>query len=158
MTEPIFSGFNHFCVITADLDRAVATWTERYGVGPWTTFELAPGSSVSELDGEPSFGALIGLAQLGEHARVELIQPLGDAGLYAESLRAHGGADHFHHVRLDIDDFETARDRMDALGVPKLMHGRAATGVRAGTEAIYYDTRADLGVPVEIVRSPQDPA
>ena len=37
-TEPIFTGGDHLGVVTRDLDAAVRTWADHYGVGPWQVF------------------------------------------------------------------------------------------------------------------------
>jgi hypothetical protein len=99
----------------------------------------------------------IAIAQLQPHGMVELIEPLSDQGRYAESLARHGGADHLHHLGLMHDDLETAGQRFEQLGVPKLLDGTFA-GARPGTglRAMYYDTTPDLGFLTEITHIPPD--
>ena len=69
------------------------------------------------MNGSPvDFKMRAALAQLGPAFRLEIIQPLDE--LYAESLSRAGGADHVHHVRLDVPDFAGTRDHLIALGLP----------------------------------------
>jgi hypothetical protein len=114
------TGINHVCVVTADLDRAMRTWHEDYGVGPWTHYRFDAETMAARVGGERVDCAIrVAAAPLGDGAqKLELIQPLDDRGLWAESLAAHGGADHLHHVRLDVADFDEAAAALTDGGAP----------------------------------------
>ena len=45
MPEPAFSKVMQIGIVVRDLDAAVRAWEERYGIGPWSVFELGPGDS-----------------------------------------------------------------------------------------------------------------
>jgi catechol 2,3-dioxygenase-like lactoylglutathione lyase family enzyme len=155
--QPIFSGINHICVVTRDLDRAVRLWTDRYGFGPWTIFTKDGTNMAALVDGEPTdFAMRVGLASVSRSFRIELIQPLDELGPYAASLARRGGADHVHHVRLEVADYEAARARLDGLGRRRLLEAEfdgapGAPGKFAGT---YFDTEDELGFVVEIGHAP----
>ena len=152
VADHIFTGANHFCVVTADVDRAVRTYADRYGFGPWSVFAYDPSSMNVTIRGEHvDFEMRVGLCQIGPGFMIEMIQPVGDGNLYAESLAAHGGADHVHHLKLDVADFDQASGHLEGLGLAKILDGRFE-GTEQGSEAhgVYYGTEADLGFLLEI--------
>ena len=53
MTTGPFTGANHLCVVTADLDAAVRAWSDGYGIGPWTIYTKDASNMSAEVDGEP---------------------------------------------------------------------------------------------------------
>jgi methylmalonyl-CoA/ethylmalonyl-CoA epimerase len=157
MTAAAFTGINHLGIVTADLERAVRTWSERYGVGPWRLYRYDAANMAAQVDGKPlEFEMRVGLCQL-ENARLELIQPLDDRSPYAQSLAAHDGADHIHHVRFDIASYDATAARLRALGTREVFHAAFQGGDGAGSPpltATYFATDADLGFTSEIVGVP----
>jgi hypothetical protein len=156
--EPIFTGINHICIITHDLDRVVRTWADRYGTGPWNIWTKDGSNMSAEVDGEPTDTAFrVALCQVSPTFRIEIIQPLDDRSPYAKSLADRGGADHVHHVRFEIADYGDAATRLDELGAPRVFHGEfdAAPGVDGKFVGTYFGTEDDLGFIVEIGRAPE---
>jgi len=150
---PLFTGINHVCVVTGDLDRAVRTWTDRYGVGPWSLYSYDASNMSAAVDGEPTdFEMRVALCQLSPASRIELIQPLDDRSPYARSLAERGGADHLHHVRFEVDDYEAADERLRVLGLHRLMDAEfaGAPGSSARFVGTYYGTEDELGLIVEV--------
>ena len=49
-----FTGVNHICIATRDLDRAVRTWSDRYGVGPGRLWTKDDANMSAEVDGKPT--------------------------------------------------------------------------------------------------------
>jgi len=157
MAKLPITGINHFCVATRDLDRAVRIWWEKYGVGPWRLYRYGEGDMSASVDGQPaSFGMRAALAQLGAGSRVEMIQPLDEDNPYAESLRAHGDADHIHHVRFDVDDYGAAIAALRESGVAEKMSASFAGGADddLAFTATYANTEADLGFLLELGEAP----
>jgi methylmalonyl-CoA/ethylmalonyl-CoA epimerase len=158
MTAPTFTGINHICVVTRDLDRAVRTWADRYGIGPWRLYRY-DGTNMSALVGgeRVEFEMRVALCQLA-NARIELIEPLDDdRSPYARSLGAHGGADHIHHVRFDVTDYDTSAAALGQLGADTAFDAAFSPGGTGDGErlsATYFATERDLGFMVEIVRMP----
>ncbi len=154
MSRPVFSGINHVSVVTADIERAVRTWVERYGIGPWRLYRYDASNMQAVCDGRPTVVPFrAALAQLSQTTRMELIQPLDDRGPYAESLARHGGADHIHHVRFDVADCAAATATLGQdLGLGTIMKAGfdGAPGSPSKFDCTYFDTRADLGFVVEI--------
>lgn len=154
----MFTGINHICVATNDIERAVRTWSDRYGVGPWSLYRYDGSNMSAVVDGRPTdFAMRVALAHLSPTSRIELIQPLDDRSPYARSLARHGGADHVHHVRFDVDDYDASVERLrDRLGLRTAMtaefSGASAEAPRfAGN---YFATEEELGFIVEIARAP----
>jgi len=44
MREPVFSGTLQVSVVVPDLEAAMRTYVEGYGVGPWDVYEFNPGN------------------------------------------------------------------------------------------------------------------
>ena len=145
--ETNITGVTQIGIITADIDRAVRTWADRYGVGPWQVFRFDP-SNMSELTvgGRPvEYGMRIALAYLGP-MMFELIEPSDERSVYAQSLERHGGADHFHHILCDTDDFHATLAAFAQKGITP-----AQTGHMHETHAsfAYLDSEPDIGFMLE---------
>jgi len=153
VAEPIFTGANHICVATDDIERAARTWSDRYGVGPWSLWTKDTSNMSALVDGEPTdFAMRVALCQVSPTFRVELIQPLDDRSPYAKSLAEHGGADHIHHVRFDVADYDAAKERLQGLGLASPLDARFAGAPGAAGEFVgtYFATEDELGFVVEI--------
>src|SRR4051794_18504877 len=156
--DPIFTGINHICIITHDLDRVVRTWADRYGTGPWNIWTKDKSNMSAEVDGEPTdIGFRVALCTVSPTFRLEIIQPLDDRSPYAKSLADRGGPDPVHHVRSETAACGDAGARLDALGLPRIFHGEfdAAPGVDGRFVGTYFGTQDDLGFIVEIGRAPE---
>jgi hypothetical protein len=99
-----------------------------------------------------AFAMRVALCSLASGFRIELIEPLDDRSPYSESLADHGGRDHVHHLRLDVGDFDAARERLVPLvqRIPLDATFDGAPGVAGVVRATYLDTRDDLGFVLEI--------
>ena len=49
MSEPMITEVTQIGIITADLDRAVRAWADRYGVGPWQIYKFDP-SNMTDME------------------------------------------------------------------------------------------------------------
>lgn len=158
MDHAIFTGGDHLCVVTRDLDAAVRRWADRYGVGPWHVYVYdATTMTATYCAVAGSFPMRAALCSLADGFRLELIEPLTDAGPYHDSLLAHGDADHLHHVRLTALDSPTATavlaDNGHEVVFSAAFAGADATGPRL--RASYFDTLGDLGFLLEVVDRPE---
>jgi catechol 2,3-dioxygenase-like lactoylglutathione lyase family enzyme len=154
----MFRGINHISIVTDDLDRAVRTWHDRYGVGPWALYRYDGSNMEAVLHGRAiDFEMRVGLCQL-EHSRIEIIQPLDDHSPYSESLKIHGGADHIHHVSFDRAE-EGVEQRLAELGVPASLEasfGSADGGPGPPVTVTYFACEPELGFTLELARFPTD--
>src|SRR4051794_30476781 len=143
MPEPVFTGADHLGVVTRDLDAAVRRWSDHYGIGPWQVFaydEETLDATYCDLRGP--LPMLAALCSLNDSFRLEVIQPLTEAGPYHDSLVAHGDADHLHHVRLSTSDAAAARAALARHGNDEVFDGAFAGADPHGPRlhARYYDT------------------
>jgi methylmalonyl-CoA/ethylmalonyl-CoA epimerase len=156
-TQPVFTGADHIGVVTRDLYAAVRTWADHYGVGPWQVYAYDETTMEATYCGVTgALPMLAALCSLNDTFRLEVIQPLTDAGPYHDSLLAHGDADHLHHVRLAAADPAAAQAALTGQGndvvYDAAFAGADATGARL--HARYYDTVPDLGFLLEVVERP----
>jgi hypothetical protein len=158
MPDPLFSGINHICVVTGDIDRAVRTWSDKYGMGPWNLYTKDSSNMSAKVFGKAvDFGMRVGLCQVSPTFRMEIIQPLDDRSPYAMSLRQHGGADHIHHVRMEVKSYGSALERLGELVHEKPLEARfaGAPGVEGAFEGVYFSTEPDLGFILEVGHAPE---
>jgi methylmalonyl-CoA/ethylmalonyl-CoA epimerase len=157
MADPVFTGANHICVATNDIDRAVRVWSDRYGMGPWNLWTKDASNMSALVEGEPTeFAMRVALCQVSPTFRIEIIQPLDDRSPYAKSLAENGGADHIHHVRFDVADYAGARERLQGLGLSTVLDAEfaGAPGAEGAFVGTYFATEDELGFVVEIGEAP----
>jgi len=148
-----FTGINHICIATTDLDRTTRAWSEVCGLGPWNVYAYDSTKMSTRVGGVPTdFAMRVALCQLGPGCRIEVIEPLDDRSPYAESLRRHDGASHIHHIRLDVDDFDGALAHLDELGLARLFEG-TFPGRTGHLDGIYYATDEQVGTVIEVARA-----
>jgi methylmalonyl-CoA/ethylmalonyl-CoA epimerase len=152
-----FVGINHISVVTRDLDHAVRTWADKYGVGPWTVYNY-PAASIDVTVGgtRTPFGMRVGFASLESGTRIEIIQPTDELSPYAASLAERGNVDHFHHIRFDVADYEGSLDHLRGLGLESVMSGAIQSGNPDAASLVdYFGTEADLGFLSELAQLPE---
>jgi len=144
--DPALTGeFFQLGYVTADLDRAIALYRDRYGVADFLRFDTRtmapPAASGPFLD--------VALAYRGP-VMIELIQPAADdAGIYRDALRSDGGVN-LHHLGYLVDErrFESLADDFRRAGIEVPVGGvRRPTGL----SLLYADTRSDNGLFSEYV-------
>jgi methylmalonyl-CoA/ethylmalonyl-CoA epimerase len=137
--------------VVPDIDAALARWTGRLGVGPFYIYRHLDVGEVT-YRGRPSrLDASFALAQAGD-IEVELIQQHDDSpSAYRDAFPADRGG--FHHVGAWVEDFDAVKAQYERLGYPAVTTGGAPD---IGGRFAYMDTRADLGVMVELVEWRQD--
>lgn len=153
----MLTDLNHVCVVTTDLDRAVRTWANHFGVGPWSIWTKDASNMTAAVDGRPTeFAMRVALASLPSGVRIELIQPLDDRSPYAHSLARHGDVDHVHHLRFEVDDYDGAAARLRDFGLHTILDAQfeGAPGVDGSFAATYFATEGELGFVLEIGDAP----
>jgi hypothetical protein len=107
MREPLFTETLQVAVIVRDLDAAMRTYFDEYGIGPWSVYEFDP-DNVRDMRsrGEPvAWSWRLAVAQVGQ-VQWELVEPLDDESIYAQFLSERGPG--LHHVGVAVASYEDA--------------------------------------------------
>jgi hypothetical protein len=131
--------------IVRDLDAAMRTCVEQYGIGPWQIFQFNEGDAEDTVkDDQPATYAMrIGIANVGR-LQWELIEPLDDKSHYAEFLAEKGEG--IHHLQMAVSNYDDAVGELRGRGHRVLVGGKFG-----GTDLVYLSTQDELGVITEIV-------
>lgn len=105
--KPLFTRVLKITIVVNDADRVVKTYSDVYGVGPWSIFEFNP-NNVKDMiinDKKTNHEMKIARANIGD-IEIELIQPLDNLSIFAKYLKEHG--ERLHHIAYQVDDFDEA--------------------------------------------------
>jgi hypothetical protein len=144
VAEPVFTDVLQVAMVVRDLDAAMRTYWDGYGIGPWQIYEFNP-DTVKDMsrDGRPAgFAIRLALTRLGG-VMLELIEPLDDRSIYAEFLETRGEG--VHHLGLAAPGYTAALGALEAKG-----HPAVTGGVYDGVTFSYHDTERELGFVSEI--------
>ena len=143
-TEPTFTDTMQIGIVVPDLDAAVRTYRDVYGIGPWEIFEIGPENSQDvRLYGQPvEWRGRAAITMVG-HVMWELIQPLDDNGLFARFLAERGGG--VHHIAVATPDFRRTLQQQAERGNQPILEGTFM-----GVEVDYLNTERELGVILEV--------
>jgi methylmalonyl-CoA epimerase len=131
----VFGSIDHIGVAVADLDVAIATHRDVYGM------PLAHRETLEEQ------GVEAALLDVGD-SHVELLAPL-DADTPVGRFLARRGPG-LHHVAYRVDDVAAALDELRAAGV-RLIDEAPRTGIR-GSQVAFLHPSAAGGVLTELVQ------
>jgi catechol 2,3-dioxygenase-like lactoylglutathione lyase family enzyme len=125
-------GHNHLGLVVADTDKTIDFYHNVIGLPGFRT-NIFPMKNATYRDRliDASFKA--SFTDLGE-GRIELIQPLDDANPFAEYLKNRGEG--MHHLRLAVDDRETAIGDLGAKGIAAIWSSIEADIALLDTQAI----------------------
>jgi methylmalonyl-CoA/ethylmalonyl-CoA epimerase len=146
-TESTFTDTMQIGIVVSDLDAAICTYRDVYGIGPGEVFEVGPENSHDvRLYGQPvEWRGRAAMTMVGG-VMWELIQPLDDNGLFARFLAERGGG--VHHIAVATPDFRRTLKEQAARGNELIL-----SGTFSGIEVDFLSTERDLGVIVaDLVR------
>jgi len=151
LDNELISGVQQVALVVHDLDRTMAQYTERLGIGPWWVSLYAP-PRLTEMrirGEEVPYSMKLAITWTG-NTMWELIQPVDGSSIYREFLEANGEG--LHHVLVEHrgTDFESAISAFSARGCPPLMEGRFGE-----VRFAYMDTEGPLKTVLEIVHRPE---
>ncbi|MGC9348165.1 MAG: VOC family protein [Anaerolineae bacterium] len=146
-------GVAQVAIIVEDLDAAMKTYWELFGIGPWHIYTYGrPLVKEMTYHGEPAdYRMRIALSYLGP-TRIELIQPLEGNTVYEDFVQEHGYG--VHHFGVLVDDIEAALAKAEAAGLTMTMDG-AGFGLDGDGHYAYLDTEEKLGVTLELIERPK---
>ena len=141
-------------LVVENLDEAVHRYWTLCGVGPWRIYTYQPPlvKDMTYRGRRHDYRMRLALAQMGD-LMLELIQPLCDANVYTEHLRAKGPG--LHHVGIVVPSVEEAVAEAARGGLRVLQSGRGY-GLRGDGAYAYMDTEALLGMIVEFIEFPKE--
>jgi methylmalonyl-CoA/ethylmalonyl-CoA epimerase len=133
-----------YAYTVADIDRSMALYTDRFGVGPW--YRRGPFTPPNARYLGEYTGMTISLARafVGD-TMIELIQQHDDGpSVYCKVItRGHG----FHHWAVGADDIEAQIARFGESGYPAVFEDRMPNGARV----VYVDATAELPGMIELL-------
>lgn len=137
-------------IVVRDLDKALAGYAERLGIGPWRVSVYGPPRLTEmRLRGKPiSYSMRVALAWTGE-MNWELIEPLQGPSIYHEFLAERGEG--LHHILVDCGDasLDEIVSGFSAQGWDPLMEGNFL-----GNRFIYFSTERELTTLIEVRKAP----
>lgn len=147
MAEPVFTDVTQIGMVVRDLDATVRNYVERYGIGPWTFFEVSPENTpdLRHYDG-PVRGATRSASAKVGNVWWELTEPLDGEGMFAKFLAERGEG--VHHIAVKTPDYEGAL-AMQTETLP-------LTGSFMDIKVSYLPTERELGVLLEVFEFPDD--
>ena len=142
MTKTVIDNILQVGIVVKDIDKAIKTWENLYGIGPWEIMRVNDetahdikvyGKAVDNYD------AILAMSKVGQ-MHVELIQPVSENSDYYFFLKDHGEG--IHHLAVKHND-----------GFLRLIEERnikeLGSAVLGSTFCAYYDTKDDLGFVTE---------
>ncbi len=148
MRDPLFTDTLQISVVVHDLEAAMRTYVEQYGIGPWEIYEFNPDTvrGMHERARPVECSWRLALAEVGR-LQWELIEPLDERSIYARFLAEHGEG--VHHVGVAVPDYAAAIGELEGAG-REVVFGGEYNGVTFA----YLGTDGDLGVVTEIFSAP----
>ena len=143
--QPLFRKVLQVGLVVRDLEATAQRYWEQFGIGPWRIHTIDPANTLSmRYRGRPVQHAFrAALANIGE-LTLELIEPLHGESVYNEHLQRLGEG--LHHLAFGVDDYENARQQLQARGCSELQSGRPYDV----NDYAYFDTSEALGFVTEL--------
>jgi hypothetical protein len=133
-------------IVVKDLRKAVKSFWETLGIGPWYIYTYAPPLLREPMvRGKPvAYSMKVAFANAGS-VMMELIEPLRGPSIYKEFVAEKGEG--LHHVHSRHENVRAVLQAFQEMGIAVLMSGKYGTG-----EFYYLDTEPVLGIIYEIVK------
>ena len=146
-------GIDQIAVIVEDLDKAVETYWNMLGIGPWTIYTYGkPLLKTARYRGQPADPIFrIALAALGSLG-IELIEMVQAPTIYHDWVEAHGYGQ--HHVGILVEDMGAALAEAREAGLAVIQEG-TGFGLDGDGHFAYLDTEDALGMLVELIEVPK---
>ena len=144
MREPVFTETLQVAIVVHDLETAMRTYVQDYGIGPWDIYEFNPGNvkGMREYGRPVERSWRLAVAMVGQ-VQWELIEPLDDESIYARFLAEKGEG--LHHLGVAVPNFDETLAAQAERGNDVVLGGEFS-----GISFAYLATDRDLGVLTEI--------
>ncbi len=135
-------------IVVRDLEAAMRSYVNDYGIGPWDIHEFNAGNAEALHEhGQPVERSWRLAATMVGQVQWELIEPLDDEGDYARFLAEKGEG--VHHIAVAPTNYEQALADQAKNGSEPVL-----SGTFSGFRVAYLPTERDLGVILEIFSAP----
>ena len=140
------------CIIVPDIEKAVQTYWERFGVGPWHfyTYGKPLVKRMTRKGKSHDYKMKVALSYIGK-MRVELIEPLEGDTVYKEFVEKHGYG--VHHLGVLTDSMEQSLKEAEEAGLEMTQDG-AGFGPDDDGHYAYLDTEDLIGTTIELIERP----
>lgn len=148
--EPTFKGVLQVAIVVENLDDAVRSYADDYGIGPWSIYTFDP-STVEDMvvRGErQDYAMRLAVCDIGD-VQWEIIEPLDEKNIYAEFLEERGEG--LHHVAFAVEDHDKTVKSQKRKGV-----GVLQAGTWHGLRYTYLETQDKLSAIAELYDMPED--
>lgn len=144
--KPAFTETMQIGIVVPDLEAAVRTYQDVYGIGGWQIMEIDPENAQDvRLYGRPvAWKSRIAVTMVGR-VMWELIQPNDKDDLFGRFLAQRGGVGGVHHIAVRTPDFRRVVEDEAARGSEPILQGTFS-----GVECRYLDTERELGLILEV--------
>ena len=143
---PAFSKTMQIGIVVPDVEAAVRTYRDVYGIGGWQVMEVDSENTADvRLHGRPvEWRSKIAVTIVGS-VMWELIQPVDEEDLFGRFLAERGGVGGVHHIAVATPDYQRVVSEQSERG-----KGPILSGTFSGVEVQYLDTERELGVILEV--------
>jgi hypothetical protein len=134
-----------YAYVVPSIDRAVADYVDRLGVGPW--FVRGPfHAATARYRGQPTSAVFTLARAFSGHVMVELVEQHDET---PSVFHPNGGQRHygFHHWAVFTDQFDVDVERYRGLGYEEAY----ADVLPSGARIVYVDSTRDLPGMLELV-------
>lgn len=149
--ERWFSEVDQIGWVVRDLQRSMAHYWEKLGMGPWKVYVFEePMVWDMSIRGRPAkYRMILAMYPLGNMV-LELIQPLEGETTYKEFLERQGEG--IHHLGIFVSDVDEEVERFRKMGIGTLQSGKYQGGGYA-----YLDTQEQFGTIFELIQRSKPP-
>ena len=142
----------HIGIVVRDLDRAVAYYSEIFGLGPFEPiYDFSPDRYWYK--GEKTKLRLRISRTVWGNLEFELIQPLEGKSVLQDFLDTSGEG--LHHLGIDVENYDDIVQRMNEAGFKPLLAIETYLPKRGcWSKASYFDTHKTGGVIMEVIWRP----
>jgi len=136
--KPIFENISKVGVVVKNLDKIIKTYTEEYGIYPWSIWNLNQ-KTVRDMtvgDIKKDYSIRIGHALIGTTIW-EIIEPVDDKSIFYKFLCKHGEG--LHHLGYCVENYKKTMDFFTNINIKIKQSGNWS-----GSHFAYLDTEKDL--------------
>ncbi len=105
--KPIFKKVVQIGIAVKDLNKALRTYADDYGIGPWSVYNWTPNTVKDMIRNGKRVDHKYRLAtcRIGD-MEIELMGDLDDKNLYSEFIKQHGEG--IQHIAYEVEDYDKA--------------------------------------------------